>query len=344
MINENTTKKGDTFENKVYGIIQELLLTDEFYVSRKKSRLYSKKGYYSERRKSDIVVDISIETYIKNTDKFSILTVIECKNYGKKGVPVDDVEEFDSKLNQIGEHNTKGIIVANSHFQKGAINLAKSKKIGLIRINENNKVDWVNFRKDRKINFSMNSVESKLSTEILSSNFIGLFNQKSFFDLPSVLIEIGAIDKYINKPRYINIPYRSDTMIDTKIKDLGLYKFYSDGKLDSDQICKHLKNKYKLSFDFKKDLGLSESNKVLGKMTYKPLKISITKELLSDKNRWRFTLAHEIGHFILHYDYLSSYFDETLDNEITMGVNVNELYSFNNIRLEIQANIFAIDC
>ena len=231
--------KGDTFEKKVFEIIQELVLTDEFYVSGKKSRVFCKKDYYSDCRKDKIIFDISIETYLKDAANYSLLTIIECKNYGKKGVPVDDVEEFDSKLNQIGEHNTKGIIVTNSHFQKGAIKLAESKKIGLLRINDKNVVDWVNYRKDRKKDFSLNS-NDKLSLEKLDTNFIGLYNSKNFFDLPNILIEIGIIDRYANKPLYINLPYRTETEIDNIIIDLGLYDFYSDGKLDSNQICIYL--------------------------------------------------------------------------------------------------------
>lgn len=340
MNNESTTKKGDTFENKVFGIIQGLLFTDEFYVSGKKSRIFSKKDYYSKSRKDSIIFDISIETYLNNADNYSLLSIIECKNYGNKGVPVDDVEEFDSKLNQIGEHNTKGIIVTNSHFQKGAINLAKSKKIGLIRINEKNEVDWINYRKDRKIDFFLNATD-KLSAENLDSNFVGLYNQKNFIDLPNILIEFGIIDRYVNKPRYINLPYRTEIEIDNIIRDYGLYDFYSDGKLDSNQICVYLKDKYKLTFDFNKNLGFSQSNKILGKIGFKPLEISISKDLLSDNNRWRFTLAHEIGHLILHYDDLIGYFDENIENEQTLDINVDNLLSFNNKRLEIQANIFA---
>ncbi|MFA5850273.1 MAG: ImmA/IrrE family metallo-endopeptidase [Bacteroidales bacterium] len=341
MSTENTTKKGDAFENKVFDIIHGLLITDEFYVSDKRSQIFRKKGYYSESRKDNITVDISIETYLKHSDKYSFLSIIECKNYCTKGIPVDDVEEFDSKLNQIGEHNTKGIIVTNSHFQKSAINLAMSKKIGLIRINENNEVDWVNYRKDRRYDFSLNSTESKLSSEIFNSNFIGFYNQKSFLDIPNVLIEIGAIDKYFNKPLYINLPYRTETEIENTIRDFELYKFYPEGKLDSDLVCKYLKDKYKLSFNFNEDLGSLNSSKILGKLSFKPLKISISNDLLSDKNRWRFTLAHEIGHFVLHYEDLRGYFDENFDNEMTIDYNIGNLLPFNNKRLEIQANIFA---
>ena len=59
----STTKKGSEFEEKVFFIIRELLDNEDFFVSGKKSYIYRKKEYYSDSRKDNIVVDISIETF-----------------------------------------------------------------------------------------------------------------------------------------------------------------------------------------------------------------------------------------------------------------------------------------
>lgn len=66
------------------------------------------------------MLDISIETYLNDSQNYTLLTIIECKNYDEK-VPVDDVEEFDSKLRQIAEHNIKGIMISPSSFQSGRL-------------------------------------------------------------------------------------------------------------------------------------------------------------------------------------------------------------------------------
>ena len=49
-------------------------------------------------------------------------------------VPVDDVEEFHAKIQQIGEDNTKGTFVTSGALQRGALAYAKSKGIGVIRL------------------------------------------------------------------------------------------------------------------------------------------------------------------------------------------------------------------
>ncbi|WP_366030664.1 ImmA/IrrE family metallo-endopeptidase [uncultured Brachyspira sp.] len=42
--------------------------------------------------------------------------------------------------------------------------------------------------------------------------------------------------------------------------------------------------------------------------------IFISNRLKYDSTRWRFTLAHEIGHIILHKQYLEKYMDIFEDN------------------------------
>jgi hypothetical protein len=59
-LNKNTTQKGDLFEKQVFDIIKDLIDNDEFYVNAKKSRLYSKKAYYSKDRDDNIITDNSI--------------------------------------------------------------------------------------------------------------------------------------------------------------------------------------------------------------------------------------------------------------------------------------------
>ena len=60
----NTVAKGDAFEEIVYTHIKQLLDADNFIVPGKRSYIYRKKGYYSESRKDNIIVDISIETIL----------------------------------------------------------------------------------------------------------------------------------------------------------------------------------------------------------------------------------------------------------------------------------------
>jgi len=70
--------------------------------------------------------------YLPGSREYSALVLIECKNYGHP-VPVDDVEEFFAKVQQVAAANAKATIASTASFQSGAREFAKSKGMGLIR-------------------------------------------------------------------------------------------------------------------------------------------------------------------------------------------------------------------
>jgi restriction system protein len=53
---------------------------------------------------------------------------VECKCYAHK-VSVDDIEEFHSKIDDIGAH--KGIMVTTVGYQEGAVKTARGRGIAL---------------------------------------------------------------------------------------------------------------------------------------------------------------------------------------------------------------------
>lgn len=124
--------KGASFEIEVYNMLNEILET-EFGLSPKLASVYHKKGYYSKDRGKDIITDVSIEIKRPSATEPYLIWIWECKDYDHR-VPIDDVEEFHSKLEQIGMDKTKGTIAARSEFQESCITYAKSKGIMLTRM------------------------------------------------------------------------------------------------------------------------------------------------------------------------------------------------------------------
>lgn len=98
--------------------------------------IFIHKKYFSKDRNDYIETDITIEIKIQNF--LFLIIVVECKDY-KTSLDVSEIEEFHSKLQQIGADNTKGIIVtSNGKFKKAAINYSKSKGITLARLHDDN--------------------------------------------------------------------------------------------------------------------------------------------------------------------------------------------------------------
>jgi hypothetical protein len=166
----DTVKKGNIFEDKVFEYITTELSNDRLHVSGKRSKAYQKKGYFSKDRQSNIITDISIETFFPNVDDYSLLTVIECKDY-RTPVPVDDIEEFHSKIQQIAGDNVKAIFVTSAALQRSALNYAKSKKIAVIRYLPDDQIRMIlSF-----MTFDTISKEKSLSQSEFNSAFL---NQK----------------------------------------------------------------------------------------------------------------------------------------------------------------------
>ncbi len=138
----NTTAKGDAFELKVKRKIEEMLAQNEFSIVGKYYRVFHKKAYYSEKRKRNIVVDLSIEFRRTKKSEPSIYVFIECKDYNGP-VPVSDIEEFYAKTNQISGVNVKAFFFTTSSIQESGLNFANSVGMGLVRWLDDDSLAWL---------------------------------------------------------------------------------------------------------------------------------------------------------------------------------------------------------
>jgi len=138
----DSVAKGDALENETFTLLQRELENGELGIVAASAKIFQKKRYFSRDREKDIIVDISIEVWPPGAENYAILWICECKNYGHK-VPVDDVEEFKAKLDQIAGKNVKGVIVTKNSFQSGAVTFAKNQGIGLARVMPKDQIQWI---------------------------------------------------------------------------------------------------------------------------------------------------------------------------------------------------------
>jgi hypothetical protein len=137
----STKQKGDLLEKHVLEYLRVEIAADRFWAKKANCKLFSKKGYHSRDRNSKIVFDVSIELYLPGAKEYSLLVLIECKNY-KHSVQVDDAEEFFAKVQQVAAANTKAVIASAASFQAGTREFAKSKGIGLLRYFDRRDFKW----------------------------------------------------------------------------------------------------------------------------------------------------------------------------------------------------------
>jgi hypothetical protein len=124
---------GGAFEQEVKELLEYYINQGDFGVNPQLARVFFHKGYWSRAREKPITMDVSVELYRQGATDPYLVWIWECKDYQHR-VPVDDVEEFHTKLEQIGLHKTKGTIVCRNGFQESAVRVAEAYGISLARI------------------------------------------------------------------------------------------------------------------------------------------------------------------------------------------------------------------
>lgn len=304
-----------------------------------------------------IVFDLSVEISFPGASDYSILFVVECKNY-RTPVPVDDAEEFFSKLQQISGANVKGVIASASAFQRGARTYSRSKGIGLLRYFDRRRFKW-ELRRSPSTCYDGSStpnsleVEKGLEFQDYESRMFDLYGQStsavtnSFreFTADMIATELSGQDDFAclwnsqnasaTQVRFVDVE-DIEGLCDEARALIG----HKEGEVALEEICKKERTRSGLKLRHRKRPatdGLPEN--VLGRITFEPLEIQLFSQEISHAGRLRFTLAHELGHYFLnHGSYLVGEFCELSDFES----DDNPVIVLADIRrMEWQANRFA---
>jgi len=333
----NTYLKGDVLEEKSFELFSQMLSDDRFYVPGKSSKIFRKRKYYSKDREADIIFDMAIETTFQGAETYSLLTLFECKNYDNS-VQVGDVESFSDRVKQVGGH--KAIMVTTSPFEKSALKIAQTRKIGIVRITSNNEIEWINHRQDAKDYAGKSEYQEELicGKKPIQTPVLITLEGTAFTSIQDLFMFLGVIDQYFPPLKDLKIEYKSDAEIEERIAELNFNHCYDHYKLNIEKLCGRISEMYDADIRFD-EAGVFQGA-VIGKIEYDPLAIYINPNLVKDSPRWRFTLAHEIGHLVLHGSVLKKYLAVSSDNDeleiMSPGISADVLK-----RMEIQANKFA---
>jgi Zn-dependent peptidase ImmA (M78 family) len=351
----NTTTKGNKLEDQIYALFSELISEGQFFAKSECCQIHKKKGYYSKDREKEIVFDISIEITLPGQSSCFLLVLIECKNYDHR-VPVDDVEEFFAKSEQISPSNTKSIIVSTNAFQEGAFKFARSKGIGLLRYFDPEKLEWVLMRSPSSVTpWSMAKTDSSSAHQGLHFQeyvsryfdcygFAGDVYTNSLNQFFSRLVTVG-VEESLAEPlaeiergfqhNYRLVPYKETQEIELLCRGVLQKANYAGGAVSLDEICESLS----LDRELEVRRGASLPKGVFGVISFDPPIIEIDEVQTGSLPRTRFTLAHELGHFLLdHQRYMKreACHESDVDLENPEEIGIKDI-----VRMEWQANYFA---
>jgi Zn-dependent peptidase ImmA (M78 family) len=355
----NTTEKGNYLEGKVFELIGEEISNDRFFVKKDNCRLYLKQGYYSKDREKDIIFDISIEVFLPGQNSYSLLILIECKNYNHS-VPVSDIEEFYAKIQQVAGANGKGIVTSTNSFQERAFKFSESKGIGLLRYYDRSGLKWVLSRSPSSLispSYAINELNNAyqgLNVESFKSVYYDCYcyideqytNSLNLFI--SCLVKSRSEKSFNKSLARIENPTNSNSQIVKYRENLEIEAVcctvlnsinYKEGEVPVNLICKwlHKEKNLKLTINESSNSGVGEG--VLGQITFDPLEIFIFSDSEDNEARQKFTLVHELGHYFLgHSKYMSgeNCKENDIDVENPLDVGIKDI-----MRMEWQANYFA---
>jgi Zn-dependent peptidase ImmA (M78 family) len=329
----NTVEIGDEFESKSYEIIKDLLQTSRLGILANYARIYCKKGYYSHLRKKDIIFDLTIELWLPNADRYSILYIIECKNYSKR-VPAKQVEDFHSKIQQVSGVNVKGIFITNSPLQEAGYNFAES--TGMMLIQADSSEDY-KIILHRTTNYEVKNT-IPLMTESVDINLINddiKFVEKEIDEKILGVFKSAAINsagygiKSLSQKDIEVIAENELEKIDTEI----LSKAHG---LEVEKLISYLKNEYEIEI-----IEIEAASELLGFCNLNNNTIGIN-ENIKGTQRELFVLAHEFGHYILHQKLTINQknYDAFDDSTYNFRTGTRDLKNPRNW-IEWQANCFA---
>lgn len=354
---KNTRKIGDDFELKIYQYFCREIQEGRFIVDQKNCKIFRQKGYYSKDRNGKIIFDISIEMYFPGATDFFQVILIECKNY-EKSVSIDNAEEFFEKVNQVAAANGKAVLASTARFQKSVYNYAKSKGISLFRYFDDCATNWELFRSSLDANKAIYAEnEENIQLGIYDADFDSpqynfyfqspyrLTNSFRFF-LCDIIFDSGWPDDELmrvlknipdNRPK---VPFLNKENLEKRSIRILEKINYNGGRVDLDAIC-DLENKC-AGLTVEKNVSLFVDTNItlpLGKITFNSLRIEIYLQDDVNIGRDRFTLAHELSHYLLAH---GKYIEQDCFYDADVELNSDVLMCMSDIdRMEFQANYLA---
>lgn len=327
----NTVAKGDAFEEKALGIINKLIEEEILYLPINSIRIKPKSKLFSRDRKKDIIFDLTIEVWAPGANRFSMIYIIECKDY-KNRVPISKLEDFHSKIQQVTGVNVKGIFITNSPLQEAAYNFAESKGMMVIQADADN-TRIILYRKSKiEETFIIPLISERIDTALLDEGIIGM----------SKIIDTAIVKSFSGE--IPNVSYGIDKLDKLSIEEIAnieLSKMSPDILPNAEGITvqmveEYIKKEYGLRIEY-----LPRNAHYLGSCNLIEKIISIHPNV-KNTERHLFLLCHELGHYILHQKLIINQilYDSFEDSKYDFQIDAHPIDNPKRW-IEWQANYFA---
>lgn len=314
--------KGDDFEKLVFKKLKELIEKQDIPGVSRYNEIFLHKQYASKTAPEVMLnPDITIEIYPNSEKKvWSNLIVIECKNHKRK-IDNSIYREFVGNLSDYPRSGIRGIMISSKGFTQQVITLARKDNIALVVLSEES--DWETFVWRQINRFEQDQFKYRVLIGEASTNSPIVYCESSFITISDLLQECG-----IPMSKALCIPFIGDDDICKKVNSILQETKFMIKESFINRCISLIAPDYK--FDF-----VEMQEDYLGKCDFKKHLITINSTL--NEHRRNFTIAHELGHIVLH-SHIVENLSSVEDRENDMNMITNESAKS---RMEYQANTFA---
>ena len=248
-------------------------------------------------------------------------------------VSVDRVRNLAHQMEEVGAQ--KGYIFSTSGFQSGAYDIACTRHIGLVKVSENNALDWVLhksvFNKRYNLLSDIRNFVLGDGQQDTRYSFAAISGNRIYGDIISFL----EAEMNLNIQQKRNIKYLTDDKIVDAIYDYTSLTKDTHKQVTNKQLLSIIEG---LGFQYQQTEHITG---IAGNINLANNTITVSSNINVGSSHWRFTIAHEIGHIILHSIALK--LSDILDVKENTHNDWGTKFSKSDIeRMEHQANLFAI--
>lgn len=336
----NTTETGNKLEDKLYDYLLDQQNHDSLVYDAHPAaccEVHKKKKYYCKVRERYVEFDVVVEVRRIGRTEPHLYLVFECKNHQR---PIEEIylSEFSSKISSVFGHAVKGVVIASSRLQTGAASLARNSRLGIAKFDGNG----IEVIADRSIGawtenrFIQTQIfdghrrsKSLKFSACVDGIYFSSFNQMlCSFETDSTDARVNIADQKSNFVAFLR-----EAEIQDAAQDALSLSGYNCGQVDVEKLCNALG--FNLSYS-EQEVQDADGNSILGSANFAKRSIEINTH--GNRNRERFTVAHEIGHFCLRHDkYLRA--DSIVEQDLYHDAETDDALNYE--RLEYQANLFA---
>jgi len=322
---DTTVQRGDKYEACVALYIQQI------YDGDSKVKVHRKKKYpqrISGAKPLEIDVSIERKEFLDRDAEYDKLTIIECKDH-KSPIPRSVIDHLIVRRDDVKANDA--ICFSASGFQSGAIETAKHAGVKLVVLPKDSlKAHWLN-RRNRSISSSARIGSTLREFGISPSRIYPPRVPDVAYGEVELLALLDSLHSIEGLP---TVPYISSKEIERSALSI-LPQGYIERHIDVELILSLISQR---GYHVLIDAELEEED-ILGVCDFQKKEVRISPQ--GNIGRLAFTLAHELGHILLHEKFFRDNQLQALeDTDESCDVsNSNPL--FNSQYLEIQANKFA---